>query len=232
MRPIDVRHAVARRRLDQAAQPHARAEDEFRVARLVAASARAECRQDRSIAAVATDREIVQAQIGQRAAQLAHRRDDRVAPWPSSRNVSSLRSSRPLSSRGHGMPCRTSKLFPASALNVRPSNTPYSASISRDQLHPECRSSARGAVPASARRSACRCIPWRRRRPCSGRASSARGRSMLRQHRRQQRSSACYVGRAVIEDCSALVFRPRPAAQDAASASRPFRVAPMVSSPK
>ena len=62
LRPVDVGDAVAGRRLDQAAQPDARAENEFRVARLVAARAAPEGGQDRAVAAVAADGEIVEPQ--------------------------------------------------------------------------------------------------------------------------------------------------------------------------
>ena len=78
LRPIDVGDAVARRRLDQPAQPDSRAEDELRIARLIAPGARAERRQDCAIAAVLADGEIVQPHLRQRAAQLAHRRHRRI----------------------------------------------------------------------------------------------------------------------------------------------------------
>ena len=55
-----------------------------------------------------------------RDAQLAQRRDCRVRA-AISRNVSSLRSSRPLSSRGHGMFVAASHAAKRSALKVRPS---------------------------------------------------------------------------------------------------------------
>ena len=76
-RPINIGEAVTRRRLHQAAQPDTRAEDEFRIARLVAACTRSERRQDRAVTPVSPDREIVQAQLRHRATQLAQWRDDR-----------------------------------------------------------------------------------------------------------------------------------------------------------
>jgi hypothetical protein len=73
-RRVDVGDAVAEWWLDQAAQPDARAEDVFRVAGLIATGAAAERGQDRAVAAVLADGEVVEPQFGQCAAQLAIRR--------------------------------------------------------------------------------------------------------------------------------------------------------------
>jgi hypothetical protein len=70
--PVDIGDAVAFRRKDQTAQPHARAKDVTGIARLAAASAGAEGGQNRAISAIMPDGEIVQPQFGQRAAQFAH----------------------------------------------------------------------------------------------------------------------------------------------------------------
>jgi hypothetical protein len=61
--PVDIGDAVAGRRLDQASQPDGRAENEFRIARLVAARTAPKGGQDRAVAAVAADGEIVEPHV-------------------------------------------------------------------------------------------------------------------------------------------------------------------------
>ena len=74
LRPIDISEAIARRRLDQPAQPHARAENELGIAWLIASCSRAERGEQAAIAAIGSNSKIGQAQLGQRGSQLAQRR--------------------------------------------------------------------------------------------------------------------------------------------------------------
>src|SRR5262245_41794433 len=67
LRPINVGDRVAWWWLDQSAQPNARPENVLGIARLIAPSARSKRRENRAVASVAADGEIVEAQIGQRA---------------------------------------------------------------------------------------------------------------------------------------------------------------------
>src|SRR5262249_12361416 len=74
LRPVDVSDAMSRRRLDQRAQPYARAEDELRITWLSSPGARAKGGKHRPIATVAANSKVVEPQFGKCAAQFAHRR--------------------------------------------------------------------------------------------------------------------------------------------------------------
>ena len=66
LRPIDISETITRRRLDQTAQPHARAEDELGIAWLISSCSRTERGEQTAIAAIGADSEIGQAQLGER----------------------------------------------------------------------------------------------------------------------------------------------------------------------
>ena len=63
LRPVDIGDAMPWRRFDQPSQPNARAENEFRVARLIASGAALERGQDCAVAPVAADGKIVEPHI-------------------------------------------------------------------------------------------------------------------------------------------------------------------------
>src|SRR5262249_27848644 len=75
---VDVGDRHAGRGLDQRPQPHAGAENELAVARLVAAGARLEGPQDGSVPAVATDSEVIEPQFSERTAELTQWRHGRI----------------------------------------------------------------------------------------------------------------------------------------------------------
>ena len=81
------------------------------------------------------------------------------------------RSRRPLSSRGQGMPLAASQPPNRSALNVRPSKTPYRDRWRRS-AGPGCPASSRAAMRASRCRSGRRCAPLPPPPPYSARAAA------------------------------------------------------------
>ena len=84
-RPVDVGERAAGRRLDQAAQPRARPEDELAVGRLVPSGACPERRQHRAVAAIGADLEVEEAHLAEAVQELAQREQlgPARAPGPS-----------------------------------------------------------------------------------------------------------------------------------------------------
>ena len=211
--PVEIGNAIAfGRRLDQAAQPDARAEDVSRIARLAAAGARSECRQDRAVAAVAADREIGQPHLGQGAAQLAHRRHGGVGPRHLPEGVVAQIEPAALQ-RGQGMPCVDQPAFPAFqakaaavkhaivAINLGNQIVLDVGPVLPQQL--ERRGVDRRAVPLDPRRGLHEAPAQQRARQVDA-----------RQHGGQQALQRQHVAFAVSQDGGAFLGGPRPAGQD------------------
>src|SRR5262249_8911220 len=105
------------------ANPHAWPKDIFGIARLVPAGSRLEWGKQRAIAAVRSDSEIVQSQLGEGAAQFVERGHKRVGARLLAERIGA-RSSCPFSSRGHGILLVDNQWANRSILNERPSYTP------------------------------------------------------------------------------------------------------------